>query len=326
MIQKLTIVNYLKEALEIPLFQSLNETGLLIKNITGLGPPKADINTTEVITNDGSIFNTARTHQRNIVLTFKYLATKTSSIEQARLSTYRYFPIKKKVTLIFETDHRSAEISGYVESNEATIFSKESGCVISIICPEPFLYLYGSGGIQVHVFYGVNKNFEFPFENDSDIPQFTTNPSMYDKVTSSYMYKPRLEFGLVQELREQNIFYEGDSDVGMTIIMHALGEVGDVIIYNTHTREKMQLYEEKLAKLTGSGIIKGDDIIIRTSKGEKGIELYREGETINIINALDRGTNWLRLTKGDNFIAYSTTRGGQNLEFRIENRVIYEGV
>lgn len=304
MVNALTVINSLGEQLRIEL-RNPRETGFAVKSITGLGPPKANINTTEVITNDGSLYNSSRVNQRNIVISFLYLPVPT--IEEVRQSSYKYFPINKEVTLIVETDKRIAMTKGYVEANEPDIFSKQEGATISIICPDPYFYLYGTDGITVSVFRGVVSVFEFPFSNES-------------------LNENLIQLGAIQESTAQNIYYEGDSDVGMDIIMEAEGEVGDITIYKLTTREQMRLSSEKLAALTGSGLVKGDKVIIKTSRGEKGVTLYRQGDEINILNALDKGVNWIRLTKGDNLIAYTTSRGGEYLNFWIENKVIYEGV
>ena len=88
----------------------------------------------------------------------------------------------------------------------------------------------------------------------------------------------------------------------------------------------MRIDTDKLAKFTGSGIIAGDDIIICTVKGKKSITLQRAGKTTNILNCLVKNANWFQLAKGDNLFAYTADSGASNLQFKIENRIIYEGV
>lgn len=304
MIKSLTVINYTGNQITIELANP-QASGFAVKSIEGLGPAKANITTTEVVTNDGSMYNSARLNERNIVISFLYLDNPT--IEDVRQLSYKYFPIKKPITLIVETDNRKAMTKGYVESNEPNIFSKQEGATISIICPDPFFYLYGNDGINVTTFYGVNSLFEFPFEKDS---------------SEEYA----IEMGAIQELTEQNIIYDGDSEVGMDIIMSATGEVGDINIYNVTTRAQIKLYSSKIRSFTGRGIDYGDKIVIKTSKGEKGVTLFRDGREINILNCIDRNSDWLTLSKGDNLMAYSTTLGGEYLDFRIENKVIYEGM
>ena len=88
----------------------------------------------------------------------------------------------------------------------------------------------------------------------------------------------------------------------------------------------MKIDTVKLQKLTGKGIVASDDIVINTSKGDKSITLISEGVSYNILNCLDKNTDWFTLAKGDNIFAFTADSGVTNLQFRIENKVIYEGV
>lgn len=304
MIRAVTFTNYLGDSIRLVLARP-EESGFVIKSITGLGPGKANINTTEVATNDGSLFNSSRLPSRNIVVSLGYMWN--DSIEDVRQLSYKYFPIKKKLTVLIESDNRQAEIEGYVESNDPTIFSKDEGSDISIICPNPFFYSAGENGINTTIFYGVEPLFEFPFRNES-------------------LYEKLLLMGEIRNETERVVMYNGDAEIGITITIHAIGEASNITIYNTRTREVMRIDTEKLEKFTGSGIIAGDDIIICTIKGKKSISLLRNGKTTNILNCLDKNADWFQLAKGDNIFAYTAETGSSNLQFRIENRIVYEGV
>ncbi len=304
MIRLITVTNYLGDSIELDLARP-EKTGIVVESITGLGPGTANINITEVSTNDGGLYNSSRLSRRNIVITLRYLWKK--SIEDARQLSYKYFPIKKKLKLLIETDNRKAEIEGYVESNDPDIFSKDERADISIICPNPFFYSAGSDGNNTTIFFGIEPLFEFPFSNES-------------------LTECLLETGAVQNQTEKLITYDGDSEIGVTITIHAVGEASNITIYNTGTREIMRIDTDKLAKFTGSGIIAGDDIIICTVKGKKSITLQRAGKTTNILNCLVKNANWFQLAKGDNLFAYTADSGASNLQFKIENRIIYEGV
>lgn len=304
MIKSITVTNYLGDSIKLDLARP-EESGFVVQSIKGFGPGEANINTTEVSTNDGSLFNSSRLPSRNIVIGLKFLWKK--SVEDVRQLSYKYFPIKKKLTLFIETDNRQAEIDGYVESNDPNIFSRDEGSDISIICPNPFFYSAGKNGTNTTIFYGVEPMFEFPFSNES-------------------LFECLLEMGAIQNQTEKVITYDGDSEVGVTITIHAVGEANKIAIYNTGTREIMRIDTDKLAVFTGSGIIAGDDIIICTVKGNKSISLQREGKLINILNCLEKNADWFQLTKGDNIFAYTTETGSSNLQFKIENRIVYEGV
>lgn len=307
MIYSIVVTNYLGDRIKLELGKP-DVSGFLIKSITGLGPAKANVNTTEVSTNDGSLFNSARLSQRNIVLDMMFINTVYGeSIEDLRQKSYKYFPLKKSVELTIETDNRYVKTTGYVESNEPNIFSSQEGTQISIICPDPYFYSAGEDGNNVTNFYSIDPMFEFPFSNES-------------------LDEPLLVFGEIQIKTEGVITYHGDSEIGVMIYIHAIGPATNINIYNTETREVMRINTEKISSLTGKGIVASDDIVINTAKGEKSITLIREGVSYNILNCLDKNTDWFTLAKGDNIFAFTADSGVTNLQFRVENKVIYEGV
>lgn len=307
MIYSIVVTNYLGDRIKLELGKP-DVSGFLIKSITGLGPAKANVNTTEVSTNDGSLFNSARLSQRNIVLDMVFINTVYGeSIEDLRQKSYKYFPLKKSVELTIKTDNRYVKTTGYVESNEPNIFSSQEGTQISIICPDPYFYSAGEDGNNVTNFYSIDPIFEFPFSNES-------------------LDEPLLVFGEIQIKTEGVITYHGDSEIGVMIYIHAIGPATNINIYNTETREVMRINTEKISSLTGKGIVASDDIVINTAKGEKSITLIREGVSYNILNCLDKNTDWFTLAKGDNIFAFTADSGVTNLQFRVENKVIYEGV
>lgn len=307
MIYSLTVTNYLGDRIKLELGRP-EDTGFLIKSISGLGPVKANVNTTEIVTNDGSMFNSARLTQRNIVIQLAFVhSIHGEGIEEVRQKSYKYFPIKKNVELIIETDNRYARVTGYVEANEADIFSRQEGTQISIICPDPYFYSIAEDGNNITDFYSIGPVFEFPFSNESST-------------------EPLLVFAETQIETEGIVTYQGDSEVGMIILIHAIGPASRISVYNLNTREIMTIDAAKLKTLADSGFIAGDDIVINTLKGEKSITLVRAGVSYNILNCLDKNTNWLTLAKGDNIFAFTTDTELTNLQFRIKNTVIYEGV
>lgn len=304
MIKTVRVTNYLGESLTLEL-KNPWDIGIAITKIEGLGPVKADINSTEISSGDGARFNSARIGTRNIVFTFRLLESPT--VEDSRQKTYKYFPVKTNVSLLFETDNRLCQITGYVESNKPNIFSEEEDTQISIICPNPYFISMENGGMNSVVFFGSEPTFEFPFSNES-------------------LTDPLIVFGNIKLRQEEIVPYDGDSQVGFTIKMHALGEVRQITIYNTKTRESMKIDTDILNEITGSGIIAGDEITISTIKGDKHITLLRNGEEINILNALGKDVDWFQLAKGDNRFAYICEYGSENLEFSINYQTLYEGV
>lgn len=302
MIKTVTAINYLREEVKIKLSDMSPSHGLIITDMSGLGPPKANINTTTISSGDGSIYNSARLDDRNI--TIKLLFVDAPSIEAARQNTYRYFPVKKPITLKIDTDNRSVYTVGYVESNEPTIFSDKESCQISIICPDSHFY---SNTLNETVFCGIEPDFEFPFSNES-------------------LSENLLNFGNIMINKARNIYYDGDDEIGIVIKIHALGDISDITIWNTKTKEKMKIYADKLKTITGSALKNGDDIIINTEDGYKSVKLLREGKYTNIINCIDRFSDWFKLSKGSNTMAFEADAGNNNIVFKIENKISYEGI
>ena len=304
MIKSITVTNHLNESIKLELGFP-ERSGFLIQEISGLGPVKADINVSELSSVDGSIYNSARLSSRNIVFNLALLESPT--IEDARQKSYKYFPVKKRIRLLIETTNRTAEIFGYVESNEPIIFSRQETTQISIVCPNPYFYSAGPKGKQITVFSGFEKVFSFPFSNEA----------LSDKL---------LIMGNLLKNQNQTVLYDGDSEIGFNIEIHSVGTAEHVRIYNVDTLENMKIDTDKLVALTGQPIIMGDSIFISTIKGDKSIQLLREGVYYNIINCLDRDVTWMFLRKGDNVFAFDAEEGGVNLYFRIINQVIYQGI
>lgn len=302
MIKAITVTNYLGDSIRLELMKP-EKSGFVIQSITGLGPGKANINTSNLSTSDGAIYNSARLPSRNIVISIKYLWKNT--IEEARQLSYKYFPIKRSVTLLIETDNRNAMIDGYVESNDPDIFSKEEGSDISIICPDPFFY--DANEKTITSFSTIEGIFEFPFSNES-------------------LSDPKLEFSIIRDVVDRIVNYNGDHEIGITITIRAMGDAGDITFYNVDTGEKLVVYSTKIETLTGTGITNGDEIVICTVKGHKSATLIRNAHSTNILNCINRDADWFQLVKGINTFAYMASSGGNFLRVEISNQIIYEGI
>ena len=520
MLKSVTVINHLGESLKIDMRRP-ETSGFYIKKIEGLGPVKANINIAERTTIDGGQYNSAHANSRNIVLTLGFLFA--HDIESVRHKSYKYFPLKRRITLIIETDTRTCETYGYVESNEPNIFDKEESTVISVVCPDSYFYSSGAGSKTVTRFSSIESLFEFPFSCEGDVPDtpvepditynwlfedayltttpnpdlpaptfgatygifidgkhvfsagcdsedwwtfgtsdyqycfvyepsgwyfhpvestvqngivsiciLTDNPDLpdipeatgsltfgddgvarlseddvngrigtaceifyrlykegYDRelacsmgyveweydfssqiayggvgnyyvtctvynadysMTEEYVsnavmfhtvatYNLRrtvdqnddqnddgIYFGDIEIATSRSILYTGEAPIGVTIYIHAIGTVSNLTIYNETTRESMKIDTSRLKTMTGYEIIAGDDITICTTKGEKSIQLLRNGTYYNILNCLDKRADWFQLSNGDNVFVYMTDSGDTNLEFRVENKTAYEGV
>lgn len=126
----------------LPLSERGAHTDLIqIRNIDGLGPVKADVNTAPFGSVDGESFTGAHVPKRNIVITLGLNPDWANwSMEELRRLLYRYFIPKNPVRLIFRSDDDlpDVQIEGYTESVEPSIFAKDVEIQVSIICPDPY--------------------------------------------------------------------------------------------------------------------------------------------------------------------------------------------
>lgn len=107
-----------------------------IRNIDGLGPVIATINTTQFGTLDNEFFNNSYIGKRNIVITVGLNPNWADlTFESLRQILYAYFMPKNQVTLKFTSTHLvPVQIDGIVESAVPNMFSQDPEFQISIIC------------------------------------------------------------------------------------------------------------------------------------------------------------------------------------------------
>lgn len=302
MIKSIKVTNPKGESLVLDLFHP-EKSGLIVRSISGLGPPKANINSTDLATADGALYSSARASTRNIVFNLQFMFAPT--IEDSRQLTYKYFPLKKLVKIEVETDNRSLETSGYVESNQPDIFSKEETTQISILCLNPFFY---DPNPSVTQFATVTPTFEFPFSNES--------------ISESF-----IEFGTINLDTRSTIDYVGDVDTGVLITIHALGSVsGSLTIYNVETQEKMVIDLAKIKTLIGKDYGSGDDIIISTVSGDKYVQVLHDGKYTNAIAAIEKLADWFQVSVGRNIFNFTVTKGIENLVMSFSYRNAYGGI
>lgn len=313
MIKSVTITNFKGNSLVIPLNEDYVENGMIITDIQGIGAGEADIQTTELATVDGSEYGSSRRRERNIVIKMLFSEIGGVShradlynIENTRMRTYEFFPVKQKLRFLIETDRRLAYIDGYVESNDPDIFSDAESTQISIICPFPYFTDARNGGEKATRFFGVEPLFHFPFQNEG-----------LDKKT--------IVFGLIRSISVENLWYEGDAEVGVRVHIVPIGETSDIRIANLTQGTAMTLHVDRIETLTGKAFGPGDELILNTVRGEKYLHLLRDGETHNVINALDKDAQWFTISYGDNMFSVESDKIS-NIQVTIWSKILYEGV
>lgn len=280
MINAVEVTNSIGESLLLELFYP-EKTGIAVGPITGLGTPQFTVNTIPYGIGDGSAVGTVRADYRNIV--FKFWPLFNPLVEDSRQLLYRYFQVKKPITLTFHLDNRTVDIDGYVESNDPDIFTNPESISISVICPDPY---FRDRDPDKTYFYGSAPMFEFPFSNPVNYKTLIMSELSIDN-RATIEYKPEIATGMEIEIRLESV-------------------TGDIALYNVGTEEKLLIYNDKIERFTGKPLDKGDQIFVNTVLGSRTIELYREGHRYNILGAVNRDLDWFQLEQGPNVFTYTT--------------------
>ena len=259
-----------------------------VYKITGLQPPTVSINSSVNATSDGSTVNSLRAGTRNIVL---YM-TLEGEVEKSRINLYRYFPLKRNITLYFKNGSRDVCIEAYVEVIECDLFTNKQIAQISLLCPQPYFKAVDD---IVSYFSDISSLFEFPF----------SVPAQGVEISS-----------ITRNLRK-SIINTGDVESGLIIDLYAVGEVVNPIIYDVFKRTHIKLMFTLIA---------GDHIVINTNAGAKSITLIRGGITSNIMGYMYPDSSWLTLEAGDNVFTTDCERGADNLQLTFTASILYGGV
>lgn len=259
-----------------------------VYKVTGLQPPAVVINSSVNATTDGNTVNSLRANARNIVL---YMTVE-GEVEENRINLYRYFPLKKRMTLYFKNGSRDVYIEGYVETIECDQFTKKQIAQISILCPQP--YFKGVDEL-ISYFNEVHSLFEFPFSIAAEGVKMS-------RITANV---------------RKSIINTGDVESGLIINLYAVGEVVNPVIYDTFKRTSIKL---------NFTMQKGDRIVINTNAGSKSIVLTRSGVNTNIMGYMTPDSTWLTLESGDNVFTYDCDNDSSNLQLTLTASVLYGGV
>lgn len=278
--------------------------GLLISEVDGISTGDATVNITDFGVLDGGVFNSARIGTRNITISFYYLFY--PDIETARHIAYYYFPVKEKVELAFITDHRTIVASGYVESNDTMIFSQQESGQVSILCPDPFFHDEVKKSVSLN---SVGAEFEFPFSNESLDEKLIC---FGDFITDGTM----------------QINYGGDVTTGLTMIITFLSsEVDHLRIVNTNENTEFDLDIRNMESSYGITIVRDDQIVISTVRGNRYIKYVHGTEETNLLGYYYDTISWFQLTPGlNNFYIESNTQDLSEVNIKIEYDTIYGGV
>lgn len=281
-------------------------SGLLIRNISGIGPGAVDLKTTDYASLPGSIYSGSRKPTRNIV--FDFVALWKNTVEEARHEIEKIFRIGDSVKIIFFTSERTCYINGIVESNEPEIFS--GGDVegipvqVSVVCVDP-------------TFYDVNPvTLIWPSQGQAG----THFPLANNALNNGYM-------GYLTDEYKFTIHNTGTEDVGLHFKFNIIKDINQFKITNGRDNSYM------LLKAAGATFMKnGDSLLIDTRSGQKKITCKTsDGKELNLLNCYTPyESTWSLLKPGSN--AFVVKVNGQTVtdhsfsKIEIEYQPIYWGI
>ena len=271
-----------------------NRSQYSLIHVTGLTPPKADINTSVAGTIDGAFYNSARVNMRNIVLTIVI----EGDIEANRQHLYRIFPIKSACTVFFKNENMDVQIDGYVEVVDGDLFSKREQMQISIICPRPF---WSALGLVAYELSTTVAMFSFPFS-------IAGTPGV---AISEYTQQPTIK-----------IYNDGSVPCGFTAdIEIAAGSQGitNLTLYNLTT-------QKKIGVLDSVTLASGDKVHLSTVPGSLKISMENGSTVTNLINKLIDGSTFFPLALGENILYFTCTGDVDDVDINITPMMLYAGV
>lgn len=268
-----------------------NEEKWQVVSITGLNPPDAQINITDIAGLDGGKFNSSKLNTRNLVIMLKL----NGIVEENRQELYRFFRTKDNCVFYFKNKNRDVSIKGVIETVECDLFSNAELMQISIICPYPYFRAMAE---VISIVSNEIAAFKFPFSINVNEP---------------------IPISTYVESRITDVVNRSEAETGVLITIDVLEAISTIQIQNTVTGEYISLAYAFQA---------GDRILIDTNKGQKSIRLIRAGETSNIFSAMRSGSTFFQLAIGSNYFGYLADDGDsdENVYITFTYYHLYRGV
>ena len=246
------------------LLDLLNNPYFHLIEVDGMTGIASDIAAATTPGMDGDRVNSVRAQPRPIVLSFKIKDS--ANVEEAKRYILRVIKHKQNGRLVLHQDGRDVEIAGVVEEISMPRFEQGVTMQVSLYCSAP--YWQDVEDVVIEISRVLDAHY-FPIEiGGLAFPVDGVVMGVYDtNMTRTYTN-------------------DGDAECGMVITIIALNDVVNPRIY----------------KADGSFIgvvdnmVTGDEIVINTNRGEKGIS--KNG--VNALNKIMPGSKFIQLETGDN--------------------------
>lgn len=254
----------------------------------GLHGVDVDFVETENTTTDGSTIDNARALPRGIALKLSLCGDVVTGLDLF----HSVVKSKQIGTLIKREGERETKIQGRVTIPPYTRFSNAVAVELQLYCGQPYWEdvqeMVGTISEVVDLLYFPTVGRGFP---EIGVP-----------------------FGAINIGATQTIVNDGDTAVGLTIVITALGEVKNPRIACS-TGSQNGYYMQLNTTLND-----GDEVIISTHKGAKSITIngstYKEG--VPILSLLEYvGNDWLQLETGPHLFNITSDTPSANVYFNI---------
>lgn len=261
-----------------------------VTEITGLNPPPATINTSQIALIDGAKFNSSKLQMRTIDVAFAIEYNAAAN----RIEVFKVLKSKQYVKLTYKGQFRQVYIEGYIASIDITYFAMKQIVTCSILCPSPY---FKAAQMVVNELLNIINTFHFPFSSTA---------------------APQIVFGYISNDVGITIENDGDVECGMIIELYAKDALTNPKIFNYITQDYIGL---------NISMQQADLITIDTRQGQKSATLLRGGVTTNIFNSVIQGSTWLQLAaNGSTFVYEVGTGNASDLTVTFSHSNLYEGV
>lgn len=261
-----------------------------VVDMSGLNPPPATINTSELALVDGAMFNSSKLQTRTINVAFAI----TSDAARNRAEVYRVLKSKQAIRFCYKGDVRDVYIDGYVESIDISFFEMMQVVTVAIFCPFPYFMEMTE---RVSDLSSIVPDFSAPFYSTEE---------------------PLIVFGHLASGESVVIENKGDVECGIIARFTAKGSVSDPKLYNYETQDFIGV---------DADLVEGDVVTIDTRQGKKGATLTRGTAVTNLFNKILPDSTWLQLPADGAAFVYDVESGdASDLSVEIEHSDLYEGV
>lgn len=262
-----------------------------IKEVSGLDPPEAIINKTRNANTDGSEFNSSYLNDRQIIITM----TIEAPAEENRNNLYIYFRSKKAVKIAYKNGIRDVFAKGIVKDIDVQFFAKKQIAQITIDCMDPYFLKKedSSGDISA-----TQQLFEFPFAIEEPIP-----------------------FSEISTTEPIEVVNEGNDPTGVIITITPISSrsiYGPIYVKNLTNGLTFKI---------NLILHQGESLIIDSIKGEKSVKKIDGSTETNVINEMNRTSEWIELIPGINRLLITEgTTGIPQINASISFTPKYQGV